>query len=342
MYSLERRLAIDIGSGTTKLMVADVDIKRQCVVQVVLTREVPVLYGISSKQSSDGCLTEAIQQEGLKTLKEMLAAADTLKPKCITAVATEVFRRAPNGREFARRISEEVGICVSVIDQSQEAQLGLFTAAALAPIPLKELIMWDCGGSSFQLVSCGPSGIDGELQMLLGPLGDSVATALLVEIQGCHLKDKHTPNPATHEECKELIKRLKQCMPVVPEWLHGSQGVVGIGGRNSLFFLLADMLLSGAVVSEGATSTADEDGAPIAASITAASVRPALDAVVNKPDEVLHQQWCWRPNSDPPSMVAPKLCLISASMEHFGIESIIWRRTVGSCPGILVSDPKQS
>lgn len=335
----ERRLAIDIGSGNTKLMVADVDMERQCVVKILMTREVPVLYGIDSKQNSNGCLSEAVQQEGLKTLKVMLAEAAAFEPSQSTAVATEVFRRAPNGVDFARRISEELGIFVSVIDQTQEARLGLRTAAALAPIPLGELIMWDCGGCSFQWVSHGPThDVDGELNMLLGDLGDSVATALLVEIQGCGLKTKKTPNPATLADAQELVKVLKERMPVAPSWLHGAGGVVAIGGRNSLSFLMADMLLSGTVVADGADGVADQDGTPMACTITVGSVLAALEVVIDQSDETLHEQWCWRLNSDPPSMVVPKLCLILASMERFDLQSILWRRTVGSCSGILISD----
>lgn len=336
---LERRLAIDIGSGNTKLMVADVDMERLCVVKVLITREVPVLYGIDSKRNSDGCLSEAVQQEGLKALQALLAEAAAFEPIKSTAVATEIFRRAPNGKDFARRISEELGILVSVIDQTQEALLGLRTAAALAPIPLDELVMWDCGGCSFQWVSHDPTrNMNSELNMLLGDLGDSVATALLVEIQGCSLKEKKTPNPTTLEEAQELVKRLKERMPIAPNWLHGSRGVVAIGGRNSLCFLMADMLLSGTVLADGADSVADQEGNPIACTITMGCVLAALEVVVEQSDETLYKQWCWRLNSDPPSMVVPKLCLILASMERFNLESIAWRRTVGSCSGILISD----
>lgn len=336
---LERRLAIDIGSGCTKMMVADVDIETQCVVTVVLTQEVPVLYGMDSKKNSDGCLSEAVQQDGLETLKKMLIEASAFEPKKSTAIATEVFRRAPNGRDFARRISKELGIFVSVIDQTQEARLGLSTAAALASVPREELIMWDCGGSSFQWVARDVMhSAEGELNMLLGALGDAVATALLVEIQGCHLMNKQTPNPATLEEAEELVKRLKERMPTAPQWLLGSKGVVAIGGRNSLCFLMADMLLSKAVVADGASSIGDQDGDPMACTITVPCVVNALGQVVDKTDEILQEKWCWRSNSDPPSMVAPKLCLIKASMEHFGLQSIQWRRTAGSCSGILISD----
>lgn len=55
-------------------------------------------------------------------------------------------------------------------------------------------------------------------------------------------------------------------------------------------------------------------------------------------DEELAAAWCRRSDSDPPSLVVPKLCLMLAVMEWCGMASCTYQPTLGSCPGILVAN----
>ena len=72
-----RRAAFDIGSGYTKMLVADV--KDGAIVgRVVLETEVKLSYKVDAQQSSDGSLSEAIQAEGLACFRELTAKALTL------------------------------------------------------------------------------------------------------------------------------------------------------------------------------------------------------------------------------------------------------------------------
>ena len=80
------------------------------------------------------------------------------------------------------------------------------------------------------------------MEMHLGHCGDSVANAMLLAIQGKRLPEELTTNPVSSFEADELVNELKSKMPQAPGWLQGSHSVVAIGGRNSMFCRLADMI----------------------------------------------------------------------------------------------------
>ena len=67
-----RRAAFDIGSGYTKMLVADVR-DGAIVGRVVLETEVKLAYKVDAQQSPDGSLSDAIQAEGLECFRRLTA-----------------------------------------------------------------------------------------------------------------------------------------------------------------------------------------------------------------------------------------------------------------------------
>jgi exopolyphosphatase/guanosine-5'-triphosphate,3'-diphosphate pyrophosphatase len=118
-----RRAAFDIGSGYTKMLVADV--KDGAIVgRVVLETEVNLAYKVDAQQSPDGSLSEAIQAEGLACFRELTAKALSLGATEATGIATEIFRKAPNGDAFLERLTSATGVRITRISQEAEARLG--------------------------------------------------------------------------------------------------------------------------------------------------------------------------------------------------------------------------
>ena len=169
----DRRAAIDIGSGATKLLVADVDVASGRIVKILHGEERVVSFSLASKTTQDGSLPEDIMDEGIKVLKSFRAIVDAFaivqntgrahKELGIAAVATEVFRRAPNGRSYLQRVWREVCIDVRLVSQRVEAELGFMTAAAFAARDSGAdvdgdggIVCWDSGGGSFQIASSAP------------------------------------------------------------------------------------------------------------------------------------------------------------------------------------------
>ena len=74
-----RRAAFDIGSGYTKMLVADVR-DGAIVGRVVLETEVKLAYKVDAQQSPDGSLSDAIQAEGLECFRRLTAKVRAASP----------------------------------------------------------------------------------------------------------------------------------------------------------------------------------------------------------------------------------------------------------------------
>ncbi len=64
---VERRAAIDVGSGSTKVTIADVDPTDQKIIAIVFEDSFPVPYQASLQSSYDGSFDESICDLGMKT-----------------------------------------------------------------------------------------------------------------------------------------------------------------------------------------------------------------------------------------------------------------------------------
>ena len=77
--SIQRRASIDIGSGATKLLVADVDTAKNQIVNVLFGEERTVSFSLSAKMR-DGRLSDAVMEEGLRVLKDYMCIVKKLIP----------------------------------------------------------------------------------------------------------------------------------------------------------------------------------------------------------------------------------------------------------------------
>lgn len=314
-----RRAAFDIGSGATKLMVAD--ISGMHVEKVYFSQEVPVPFGIDWKKSADNTLSAEIMAEGMTVLRQFIDICEqhSVPPAARCAIATEVFRKASNGGEFLAQVKDALNLTIEMVSQDVEAELGFRTAAALGGGSVEELICWDSGGASFQITSRSSGG--GPLRAYTGTWGTGVVTAALIEkIQGHAFSEKPTPNPVKAAEAAAIVSHIKQDLPAAAEWLSGKD-VTAIGGPNSQFHIAWELL--------GVER------------YTLPDVQRALAEVVGKSDEEMALLPCCRGElREPPGLIVPKLCLLMSVMEHCSISSVTFRLCTGSCPGLLISDER--
>ena len=207
-----RRAAFDIGSGYTKMLVADV--KDGAIVgRVVLETEVKLSYKVDAQQSADGSLSEAIQAEGLASFGDLTAKALSLGATEATGIATEIFRKAPNGDAFLQRLTNATGVRITRISQEAEARLGLATAEALGGPSEAYAAAWDSGGASFQITGRqGPQSApiaSVAVRAFTATLGTGPAfERLLVQVQGRPYDVRATPNPVSATEAEALVRSL--------------------------------------------------------------------------------------------------------------------------------------
>ena len=308
------RGAFDIGSAATKLQVARVDVASGRIREVLFGEERQCFFALDLSRSSDGCLSDAIQAEGLKVLRGLM---DVLRAHGaegnVAAVATEVFRRAKNGGAYLARVERELGLRVQMITQGEEALLGYKTAAGLcAPsVDRATLIAWDTGGASFQISTMrGGNGF----KEYRGRLGSSVATAMC--LQKVKPPGALTTNPLTYGEATQLRLLLERELDAPPGWLGGH--VESVGGPNSTFCLAAQILGKG--------------------NVTVADVWRCIEMTVGKTDAEVAAVCKLSAKHDPPQMAVPKLVLLHTVMCACGISDFTFIPSIGSCAGMLVSD----
>eukprot|EP00929_Paragymnodinium_shiwhaense_P088225 TRINITY_DN48503_c0_g1_i1.p1 TRINITY_DN48503_c0_g1~~TRINITY_DN48503_c0_g1_i1.p1 ORF type:complete len:344 (+),score=73.94 TRINITY_DN48503_c0_g1_i1:68-1099(+) len=317
-----RRAAFDIGSGATKLMVAEVNVTTSTVSKVLFSMERPVSFAVDWKGSADGTLSEAIQGKGLEALRLFNEECARLQVPAQNraAVATEVFRKAKNGPDYLKRVSELLHIRVETVPQEEEAELGFRTAVALCGRAEEEVIAWDSGGASFQ-ITCRSGGCGSPLQAYLGTWGTGNVTALLVtDVQKREFSPSMVLNPVPAADAEALPAALKAQMAPPAPWLQGKH-VVAIGGPNSMFAIAAECL-----------SKAEYNLQDVLSAVAM--------SVDRSEEEVSKRHHCDDELREPASYVVPKLSLLRAVMEHCSISAVSYQPAIGSCPGLLISHAK--
>lgn len=236
-----RRACFDIGSGSSKLQVADVLNGR--IIKTIFTSEQPLTFGFDYKKSVDGTLSKDIQDRGTVIMTALKEKADSLDAMQFSAVATEVFRRASNGQQYLSRLEKDLKIPVVMVSQDVEAEIGFKTVIAIQNADMSSACVWDSGGASFQITSVDPSSSKKSLRTYMGRLGTSVTTNILIEqvLQKDFLKT-HTANPVSDETVNMFLSALTAKLDPVPDWLFSQRHVFAASGINSLFKLCCDIL----------------------------------------------------------------------------------------------------
>jgi exopolyphosphatase/guanosine-5'-triphosphate,3'-diphosphate pyrophosphatase len=146
-----RVAVVDIGTNSTRLLVADVD--DGALTEVERRTEVTRLgQGVDR----DGVLSEEAMGRVLTTVGGYRRRIDFHGAERAVAVLTSAVRDAANGAQFAARVRDEHGLDARVIDGDEEARLAFLGAtnsrAADDPTPT---VVIDIGGGSTELVVGG-------------------------------------------------------------------------------------------------------------------------------------------------------------------------------------------
>lgn len=140
----ERRAAIDIGTVSTRLLVADV--AGRSVDEVIRRTEITHLgEGVAhTGRLSDEALARTVEAAS-RFRKEAVSAGST----SLVAVATSAARDAANGADLIRALSG-VGVEPSIITGPREARLAF--AGATYSIRNEDVLVVDLGGGSTELI----------------------------------------------------------------------------------------------------------------------------------------------------------------------------------------------
>jgi len=147
-----RLAAVDIGSNTVHVLVADV--VRNKLVDVAHYVEMPELGARVARAGAIGTKGRI----AIRALRKVIALARKHGYDHLIAAATQAVRQASDGDAFARQASEAIGVPVHIISAQREAELS-FLGVASRHAARREWVMVDLGGASTEVVIARGHGI---------------------------------------------------------------------------------------------------------------------------------------------------------------------------------------
>lgn len=303
-----RRAAVDVGSGETKLTIADVDTETNRIVKVHYQDCKVVALRKDLATSLEGTLSKELEIKLLTTLKDFQTSTAKFSPDDWFGIGTSVFRSAKNGQQILEQIKTETGITIYLADQFEEGEIGFKSAVAASGLDANEIIAWDSGSSSFQITAI----VDDQLEMYGAEFALVQAWEVLINtIRGGTLDTGYIMNPISLDETNLLSSIINnEKLPVIPNWLAlTNKKIVCFGGYTSIF-------------SVGQIATGKEV-------YTKNELLDAIGKFSGKKDDELS-------NFPDPRVAVLGLTLLYSVMDHCGINEIFYQKTNGGCEGLLI------
>ena len=113
--SISRRAVYDIGSGSIKFQIADVDLKTNKIVTNHIQKAQQVLF-VNEKR-----FTTSLQEKALEKLRGFHELSEEFGVMQSIGVATQAFRNSQNGRECLDFFQEQLNFPLRIVSKEEEA-----------------------------------------------------------------------------------------------------------------------------------------------------------------------------------------------------------------------------
>ncbi|MDX6624162.1 MAG: exopolyphosphatase / guanosine-5-triphosphate,3-diphosphate pyrophosphatase [Solirubrobacterales bacterium] len=216
--------AIDIGSNTTRVLVAEpID------GQVKKVMEQRAYTRINKALDADGAITAEKIAEVCEVVATQVRLARELGAEVIRAVATAAVRDATNGEQAAAAISRAAGVEVEVLSEQEEGRLAFLGATKALGHPAEGTIgVVDVGGGSSEVILGTVAG--GVKSVRSWPVGSGVLADELI-----------SSDPPSAAEIRKVRDRIDDIFAGV-EIEHPAQAVAVGGSATSLRRLVGAVL----------------------------------------------------------------------------------------------------
>jgi exopolyphosphatase/guanosine-5'-triphosphate,3'-diphosphate pyrophosphatase len=144
-----RTAVVDIGTNSTRLLIADVDPSTGAVED--LHRESQVTR-LGEEVDSGGRLSEEAVGRVRATLTDYRATIDRFKCEANMAVLTSAVRDASNGADFTNLVRSEFNLDARVLSGDEEAQLTFLGAMSDRSVSQEPTVVIDIGGGSTEFI----------------------------------------------------------------------------------------------------------------------------------------------------------------------------------------------
>ncbi len=144
-----RVAVLDIGTNSTRLLIADVDGDSGAVKEILRESRVTRL---GAGVDAGGSLSEEAIGRVLEALGDYRRQIDAHDCQANLAVMTSAVRDAANGEEFANRVRQDYGLDAQILRGEQEAQLTFLGAMSGRPAAIQPTVVIDIGGGSTEFI----------------------------------------------------------------------------------------------------------------------------------------------------------------------------------------------
>ena len=183
--------AIDIGTNTFRLLIADVRPGQRA--ESIIFQEIHserIITRLGEGLSEDGLLKKEALERGINALMQFSGLIAENKAEKVLAIATSALRNAGNNDEFIKSIKDSTGIDIEVVTGEKEA--AMTAAGMLIDIePPASSLMLDIGGGSTELIFTGTN----------APL-----TVQSLDLGVVYLAEKHIKNDPPSNTDLELLE----------------------------------------------------------------------------------------------------------------------------------------
>jgi exopolyphosphatase/guanosine-5'-triphosphate,3'-diphosphate pyrophosphatase len=209
----ERLGAIDVGSNSIRLLVAEYDPATGFEVIDEVKDQPRLGTGVAAKNTLD----LAAMVRAFAALKRMKEVAERRGVTRLAAVATSAMRDARNGPAFAERVRRELGIPLEIIDENREAQLSWRSVAHHFNLENARTIVADIGGGSLELV---------------GAVAGLVEVTTSLPLGAVRLTEQHLPGKRdSRREVEDLRRAVRPVLRKALAWRDWRQSLlIGSGG----------------------------------------------------------------------------------------------------------------
>jgi len=188
-----RVAAIDLGTNSTRLLVADVEDGRLSEVERLLT-----ITRLGDGVDASGGLAEAAMERVVACVQGYAAVARSSGSETPLATATSAVRDARNGDAFLHMLEHRCGVRARKIDGRQEARLTLRGVASGRSIG-DPVVVCDIGGGSTELIAGS---------------GDQVTLAVSLDMGCVRMSERHlVTDPPSGRELTTLRAQVAEMLP---------------------------------------------------------------------------------------------------------------------------------
>lgn len=228
---VEKQAAFDIGSGSSKVLAAEVNTCENKIIKVLFKES----KGIKVKESiSNNTIPLTIQTQLDMAFSDWLTKLKHLKIKSYKGIATEVFRVSQNGSLVISELEKKHQVKIKIITQIEESVLGFWSAVGASGLDPKNVISWDIGGGSMQMTSLNDNN---EFIFYNGKMASVSFKNEYLKTTKCRNNTNCSPNPMGLKGVLSAVKiadlYAKKNVPIEFKKEFKLKTVVGIGGVHS-------------------------------------------------------------------------------------------------------------